>query len=271
MKHFIFITVFLSSVFVARAAVVDTVDVRSASMKRTVKTVIIVPDAATGADAAACPVVYLLHGYDGNHRQWITTKPDLPDIADRQGIIFVCPDGRNSWYLDSPVDPSSQYETFISKELPAFVDTAFRTIPDRAHRAITGLSMGGHGALFNAMRHSDVFGAAGSMSGALDVRERGSNRSLIALLGTKEEHPDRWENCTAFNQISKLKPGSLAIIFDCGRDDFCFGMNLDFDRALTEAGIDHDCIFRPGAHNHAYWRNAIDYQALFFSKFFTGK
>jgi S-formylglutathione hydrolase FrmB len=268
MKRILLIIAFLSGVVTASAAEVDTVDVPSAAMKRTIRAVVIKPDIATGNAPVACPVVYLLHGYDGNHQQWIKTKPDLPDIADRSGIIFVCPDGRNSWYIDSPIDPSSQYETFISNELPAFIDQTCKTIPDSNHRAITGLSMGGHGALFNAMRHSDVFGAAGSMSGALDVRERGTNRSLIVLLGKQEEHPERWENCTVFNQIALLNNHNLAIIFDCGRNDFCFGMNQDFDRELTKAGVNHDYIVRPGEHTHAYWRNSIDYQVLFFWKFF---
>ena len=74
-----------------------------------------------------------------------------------------------SWYWNSPVDPKSQYETFISDELIKAIDSKYKTIKNRTGRAITGLSMGGHGALYLAIKHQDVFGAAGSMSGGVDI------------------------------------------------------------------------------------------------------
>lgn len=76
------------------------------------------------------------------------------------------PDGANSWYWDSPLDPASQFETFVAQELPDWIDARYLTIPSREGRAVTGLSMGGHGALWVALRHKDRFGAAGSTSGA---------------------------------------------------------------------------------------------------------
>ncbi len=61
-------------------------------------------------------------------------------------MILVCPDGGyNSWYFDSPIDLTSKYETHISNEVVNYIDTNYKTIPDRNHRVITGLSMGGMG------------------------------------------------------------------------------------------------------------------------------
>ena len=141
------------------AAKVDTLLVNSPSMNKDVQVVVVTPDAALGKKAVACPVIYLLHGYGGNAKTWIGVKPDLPQIADEKGIIFVCPDGKNSWYWDSPKDPSYRYETFVSSELVKYIDGHYKTIADRKGRAITGLSMGGHGAMWNAIRHKDTFGA----------------------------------------------------------------------------------------------------------------
>lgn len=56
-------------------------------------------------------------------------------------MIFVCPDGEKSWYWDSPLHAESQFETFISGELPAWIDARYPTIAAREGRAITGLSM----------------------------------------------------------------------------------------------------------------------------------
>ncbi|MDR0582076.1 MAG: esterase family protein [Prevotellaceae bacterium] len=267
MKSFLFGLMTLC-VFNAGAARVDSVAIVSAAMNVPVKTVVIVPDAVRPHPAQNYPVIYLLHGYSGNEQSWITTKPDLPRIADERGVIFVCPDGKNSWYLDSPMDTLSKYETFISVELVAYVDTHYPTLAGRAYRAITGLSMGGHGALYNAFRHKDVFGAVGSTSGAVDIRQRGSNYGLVNLLGDLSTHRENWESRSVHKQIALIGNGDLAIYFDCGVSDFCFPLNEALHRALWEKGIDHEYTTRQGAHNHTYWNNAIDYHILFFCKFF---
>ncbi len=85
-------------------------------------------------------------------------------------MMIVCPDGGyTSWYFDSPVDSTYRFETFVGTEVPEYMDENYRTIADGRGRAITGLSMGGHGGLFLAFRHADLFSACGSMSGALHV------------------------------------------------------------------------------------------------------
>jgi S-formylglutathione hydrolase FrmB len=257
---FLFFATGFVSVFGANA---DTVVVRSEAMNKNVKVIVVKPDSV-----ARFPVVYLLHGYDGNERQWLSVKPDLPQIAEEKGIIFVLPDGKNSWYLDSPLDSLSMYETFISVELISYIDKHYSTVADRQHRAITGLSMGGHGALFNAFRHKDVFGAVGSMSGAVDIRQRGKNFGLVTLLGSIETHRENWEQCSVLNRIADINSGELSIYIDCGREDFCFPLNEALHEALVKNGIDHEYTVRPGTHSYAYWRNSIDYHILFFHKYF---
>ena len=177
-----------------QAARVDTVGVQSPSMKKEVKVVYIIPDKAAGQEAQACPVIYLLHGYGGNAKSWIQLKPELTEIADEKGIIFVCPDGKASWYWDSPQNPAYRYETFVSSELVDYTDSHYATVVDKKGRAITGLSMGGHGALWNAFRHKDVFGAAGSTSGG----------------GEKPSFPDSWEMKGKGGEIGNHKKGGGA-------------------------------------------------------------
>ena len=264
----LFLALLLLSGSTIRAAVVDTLAVYSEGMKKNVPVVVITPD----KPAEACPTVYLLHGHGGNAKAWITIKPELKEIADREGMIFVCPDGNNSWYWDSPVNPAYRYETFVSKELIQYIDTHYPTRADRTGRAITGLSMGGHGAMWLALRHKDMFGAVASMSGGLDIRPFPNNWGMALLLGAEGENQSVWDEHTAINQISRLKNGDLAILFDCGYDDFFFEVNNDFHKKLLKYKIQHDFIVRPGAHNADYWKNSIDYQLLFFKKFFeTGK
>lgn len=252
-----------------KAARVDTVWVESPSMQKSVKVVCVLPDKAVEGVPRACPVVYLLHGYSGNARTWIAVKPDLPRIADETGIIFVCPDGKNSWYWDSPKNPAYRYETFISSELVAYVDTHYATIADRKARAITGLSMGGHGALWNAFRHKEVFGAAGSTSGGVDIRPFPDRWQMKKQLGEFAGNEAVWDAHTVVNQVSRISNGDLALIIDCGEGDFFIGVNKTLHALLLAHGIDHDFITRPGVHDGKYWNNSIDYQILFFRKFFA--
>ncbi|CCH53152.1 putative esterase [Fibrisoma limi BUZ 3] len=250
-----------------QAAKVDTVDTYSASMKKTIKAVVVTPDSYTGD--REFPVVYLLHGYSGNYADWVKKAPALGKTVDANNVIVVCPDGNfGSWYFDSPVDPSFRYETYVASELVAWVDSHYRTIKSRQGRAITGLSMGGHGALYLAFRHQDVFGAAGSMSGGVDIRPFPNNWDIAKRLGTYAQQPERWEQNTVINLLHLLTPGSLTLLIDCGTDDFFFRVNNNLHEKMLERNIAHDYIARPGAHNWAYWNNAVTYQLLFMRQFF---
>ncbi len=263
-----FFLLYLFCSCVVQAARVDTVHIKSASMNKEVQTLIITPDQTT---YRKCPVIYLLHGYSGNARTWMGIKPNLPALADAKGIIFVCPDGKNSWYWDSPLVPGYRYETFISSELVSYIDTHYHTIAEKKGRAITGLSMGGHGALWNAFRHKEVFGAAGSTSGGVDIRPFPDNWEMRIQLGRQSEYKQNWEDYTVINQIDHIDKGDLALVIDCGEDDFFLEGNIQFHQKLLKKGIDHDFITRPGGHDNMYWRNSIDYQILFFEKFFNRK
>lgn len=263
LKYF-FLALFVCFAFSIQAAVVDTVSVYSNAMKKGIQVVIISPE----KKQIPSPVIYLLHGYGGNAKTWINMKPELKEITDRDNLIFVCPDGKTSWYWDSPKDPSYRYETFVSDELVNYVDTNYPTIKDRSSRAISGLSMGGHGAMWLSFRHTDVFGAAGSTSGGVDIRPFPNNWEMSKQLGREDENQAVWDNHTVINQIDRLRNGELALIIDCGYSDFFFEVNNDFHQKLLKYNIDHDFLVRPGAHNGDYWKNSIDYQILFFKKFF---
>ncbi|MBR4043908.1 MAG: esterase family protein [Bacteroidaceae bacterium] len=266
-KAFSALCICLWACFSIQAAQVDTLMVRSNSMDKDIKVVAIRPDKAVKGEK--CPVIYLLHGHSNNARTWMETRPDLHKIADQEGIIFICPDGGyNSWYWDSPLVKNYRYETFISDELISYVDKHFATLPDRSKRAITGFSMGGHGAMWLAIRHQDVFGAVGSSSGGLDIRPFPNNWGMKTHLGERDENFEVWNNHTVINQLDRLKDGALAIIIDCGVDDFFFGVNKAVHERLLEQKVGHDFIARPGGHGHKFWNNSIVYQIKFFKKFF---
>jgi S-formylglutathione hydrolase FrmB len=268
-KLYILLFISLSTVwFKANAAIVDTALTHSPAMNKDLKAVIVRP--ADYSAAKKYPVLYLLHGYSGNYSDWIKKVPAITKLADTYHMLIVCPDGNFAgWYFDSPTNKEWMYETYIATELINYVDKHYSTIATRKGRAITGLSMGGHGALFLAFKHQDVFGAAGSMSGVVDIRQFADSYGIEQALGKYSEHPDVWEQHCVVSLIYLLKPNALALTFDCGYDDGMYSGNQELHEKLMERKIPHDYTVRPGGHSWEYWGNSINYQALFFSRYFT--
>lgn len=253
----------------AGAATVDTVSIYSQSMKKEINCVVIKPGKRKLAKGPF-PAVYLLHGWSGNYRNWITLVPELRNYADEFGMIIVCPDGHySSWYFDSPIDSTMRYETFIAQEVPDYIDKHYPTIRDRRGRAITGLSMGGHGGLFLGFRHAETFGACGSMSGGMDLYASRNKYDIMKRIGDTIVHRENWEKYSVKDVVENYPKDSIAIIFDCGTEDFFYESNLALHKKMLQLKIPHDYIERPGKHNWAYWRNAVRYQLFFFKGFFT--
>lgn len=244
----------------------DTIQVLSEKMNRYILNTVVVPEQYFNDATTRYPVVYLLHGYDGSYRDW-PRKASLPILASQYGVIIVCPDGQDSWYVDSPIDPTMQFETYVSDELVKHIDTYYRTIADAPHRAITGLSMGGHGALFLAWRHPDVFGNCGSMSGGVDITKFPDNWSIKKVLGEYKSNKNLWHSHSVMGLAETLQPGQN-IIIDDGNEDFFYEVNCALHEALLKKGIPHDFTIRPGKHTWTYWVNSLDYHLLFFSKAF---
>lgn len=262
---------FLLFFYSGYAAQVDTVLTRSDVMNKDIKAVVILPDSYKKNAEQKYPVVYLLHGYSGNYAAWLKAS-SLLTAADYFNMIIVSADGGfSSWYWDSPIDKKYQYETYISKELVNWVDARYHTMKTPKARAITGLSMGGYGSLFLAIKHQDVFGAVGSMSGGVDIRPFPNNWDMAKRIGKYNENKQGWDSVTIKNMLHLIEPNKLKIIFDCGKDDFFFQVNESLHQTMLYMNIAHDYTVRPGAHDWAYWQNAIQYQLLFFNQFFNEK
>ncbi len=253
--------------FNSYAAKTDTLSTYSTVMQKEIKAVVITPD--DYSSAKALPVIYLLHGYgDSSTGGWPAKGKGTDTLSDTYHVIIVCPDGNNSWYFDSPIDKNYQYETYIIQELIPLIDDKYKTVASPKGRGITGLSMGGHGALYLAFKHQDIFGTAGSMSGGVDIRPFPNNWEIAKRLGSYASNPENWEKNTVVNMLHLLTPNSLSLIIDCGSEDFFYKVNCQLHEKLLERNIPHDFISRPGGHNWNYWTNALKYQVLFMSNYF---
>lgn len=228
----------LSSV---HASTVTNLTVRSAKMNRDIPVSVIVPDAYS-AGTNRLPVVYVLHGAGGSGAKKAQSAA-LGRLADLYGILCVCPDGgATSWWFDSPVDPTCQYETFVVSEAMPFVDANFRTVADRTKRAIMGGSMGGHGACYLGIRHKDLFGAIGNIYGGVDLVPWAGNWDIDKRLGPRDRFPERWEAHSVVNVAKSLKNGEVELISVIGTEDFFLGCNRQLHDLLSANGIAHTYV-----------------------------
>ncbi|WP_337042650.1 alpha/beta hydrolase [Emticicia sp. 17c] len=272
---------FLQSMIVS-AASVDTIAVHSNAMNKTYKAAVVLP-ATYSKSKEAYPVLYLLHGGYGHFSDWLLKVPEknlVQSLADQYNLIIVMPEGEIfSYYLDSQVNKESQFETYISKEVIEKIDQTYRTVRDRKGRVITGLSMGGYGSLYLASRHPDTYCAAGSMSGALNPdmwswkltpeRYTGIKKAFEGILGPIETNTDAYKAASVINMADKMKTNQVALIFDCGVDDFLIEPNRELHRRLVFNNTPHDYTERPGNHTWDYWQNSLPNHLLFFKKVLT--
>ncbi|MCF2489056.1 alpha/beta hydrolase family protein [Dyadobacter sp. CY347] len=276
-KIYFFLTILMLSGLNTYASQVDTIQVHSAAMNKTYKAAIVLPE-SYAKSKKEFPVLYLLHGGYGHFDDWLRKTPDpmlVKNLADQYNVIIVMPEGEIfSYYIDSPVDPNSKFETYTVKEVIPFIDSKYRTVKDKEGRLITGLSMGGYGALYLSTRHPDQFAAAGAMSGALDPnmttwnlspeRFKGLTTFLEKTFGPMT--PDNYLPYSVVNMADQIRRNGLPLVLDVGVEDFLLEPNRELHRRLVYNHTPHDYTERPGGHTWEFWQAALPSQLMFFSK-----
>ncbi|MGH2409843.1 MAG: alpha/beta hydrolase [Chloroflexota bacterium] len=203
------------------------------------------------------PVIYLLHGIGGHEDEWLQGSR-IGEYAAGREVILVCADAARRCYVDS-YDGTSPCETMAARDLVAFVDGTYRTIPRKEARGLMGLSMGGYGALYLSLRHSHTFHAAASLSGAFSIGMAPLGRLAPRLSQVNLLFPpspfgrDQWD---LFAQARAAPPSvqhGLHWKLLCGTEDSLIEINRAFHHYLLAAGIDHQYDEYPGAHEWPFW------------------
>jgi enterochelin esterase-like enzyme len=134
------------------------------------------------------PVVYFLHGFTDSPSKWMGFEEHwitLPDVIDKtlagggaKETIVVMPDAHTRFYgsMYSSSVTVGDWEAYVAKELVAYVDSHYRTLPRRASRGLAGHSMGGYGAMRIGMRNPDVFSSVYLLSACCMDPPSGSER-----------------------------------------------------------------------------------------------
>ncbi|MDR2894498.1 MAG: endo-1,4-beta-xylanase Z [Alistipes sp.] len=200
------------------------------------------------------PVLYLLHGSSDTHTAW-RDKGHMKSITDEHieagmtlPMIVVMPDargesenftGKNLGYFNQPEWP---YEDHFFSEFIPYIESTYRIIGDKQHRAIAGLSMGGGGTAAYAQKHPEYFSSACVLSGSL-VRPSPVVSPLEFVQNATPE------------QVESLR--SVRWFLDCGDDDSLWLANVEFYRAMKEKRVPVQYRMRNGIHEWSYWQISL--------------
>lgn len=205
------------------------------------------PDYEENKDIKKYPVIYFLHGSDGDNEQWLlqaNTAVVLNEMIEDKAIepvIGVFPDGEQSWYVD-------KMEKFIIEELHQYIVSNYSVYNTPGKTAITGNSMGGFGAAYLASRHNEIFGMSAPLSGWYDS----------------------WlENSELKNSFVASKE-NLKIELYCGSEDnLCLDSNLRFKKMLDDNGINYKYNQQSGGHSWSYWAGIQEEVIVKMNNFFN--
>jgi len=240
----------------------------------------------------AFPVVYLLHGLGDNESSWleygqITQYTDKAvETGESIPMIFVMPQGYRTYYVND-YKGSFLYQDMFVKELIPYIDSLFRTIADRQHRALMGYSMGGFGALILNLQHPDLFGATVplSISVRTDEQYRTEDASgwddqwgrLFGEPGLKDfaRITDYYLQNSPFHVLYSLTAKDirkLNIYIDNGdKEQTLCRSNEELHIMMRNMNIPHQFRVRDGGHSFQYWCSALPNALRFISDAFEAK
>jgi enterochelin esterase-like enzyme len=227
------------------------------------------------------PVLYLLHGKDGNQNSWMNgflgiSAVKIHQKADKlikdhkiEPLIIVSPQIDNSYGVNSSSETKEykdyskgMYEDYIVRDLIPYIDKKYSTQPTREHRYIGGLSMGGFAAIHIGFLHPDLFSKIGGHSPALRKNPT-SGTNISWLFPSETERLQRDPLYMAKN----LKLDELQIYLDNGDKDheWLIEGNEILLEILKQKGIEVQYSVNSGGHDYKYWGSQADKYLKFYS------
>lgn len=222
------------------------------------------------------PVVYLLHGHGDNNTGWVQFG-EVNRLADKAIVdgtippmIIIMPDGAKSFYINS-YDGKELYEDFFIKEFIPAIEKEYKIRAEKRYRGIAGISMGGYGTLFYALKYPDLFTACAPLSSAVwsdsdfaGMQDAQYEQLVAPVFGNGLKGSDRltkqWSDNSVLKMIDTRSSDELKKVkywIDCGDDDFLTEGNCLLHIAFKNKNVPHEFRVRDGSHGWSYWRNGI--------------
>lgn len=221
------------------------------------------------------PTLFLLHGWSGCYKDWSKKYP-LQEISDKSGFRIICPDGfYNSWYVNSSSTDGMQWRKFWDEDLWPVMCEKYNLDPD--YTFITGLSMGGHGAINLFFDHPENYRSAGSMSGVLDLNRTTLIEKWVSkVMGEYLPTNKRYDEESAVNRVevyAKTYPQAQqkVLIVSCGYEDIYSACAEEFSKKCRELNVPHVQHLSKATHSWKYWGYALEEHISHFTKILNGE
>jgi S-formylglutathione hydrolase FrmB len=271
---------------------IDCTSLNSHILKESVHYCVLLPPGydATAASSTRYPVLYFLHGLGENEQALFKSGGwDLVEDLRQQGkignFVIVTPEAKGSFYINS-ADGKVRYSDFFVQEFIPFIENKYHVKQERSARGISGISMGGYGALRFAFAYPELFSSVSAESAALITQspeeldeafepEQGPMDSLIRSVFGHPIDVRHWKqnDPLLLAKQNKQRLSRLAIYFNCGQDDdFDFEIGAQaLDRQLNSEKIKHEFHLYPGTHSAAYFLKHLDETMQFHWRGFAAK
>jgi len=214
----------------------------------------------SAAKKGKCKTLYLLHGMSDDHTIW-QRRTSIERYVSQLGIAVVMPTTHLGFYTDTAY--GMRYYTYIAEELPGICRQFFPQMSDkREDTLVAGLSMGGYGAWKLGLRAGSTFGAAASLSGALDIAgsidrhtARHDEKPLLfeGIFGDLTAVKGSDNDISALLKKSAKKKNKPRLYAWCGTEDFLYADNVKVWEEAKKLGYDLTCQESAGDHQWKYW------------------
>ncbi len=228
---------------------------------KTFSDIMVNPEDPGNLKAEKYETLYLLHGGSDDSSAWLRNTR-IERYAEKHNIAVVMPEVDLSFYTDMKY--GNKYWTYISEELPAFVQSLLPLSTKREDNYVAGLSMGGYGAFKLALKKPENFSFAISFSGAVDIQRMiedsvlGDNHILQNAFGDLVQFKNSENDLVYLLKKAKEDNVTLPKLYQsCGTEDFLYKNNLQFKQLAEELKVDLTYVESPGGHDWDYWDEYI--------------
>lgn len=201
------------------------------------------------------PVLYLLHGGGQDHTAF-AARPWFRTLVSRE-LIVVTPSVGDSWYINSAADPKARYEDFMVQDLMPYVDGQYRTVASREGRALAGVSMGAWGAMLLGLKHHQLFGAIGAMSGTYLISRQDPKMDMTSRTQQRFGAPETQERRERdpVSVLAAIADESVPFLYlASGNQDIFVTDNRRFAERLTARKIPYEYReLSPFGHSWEVW------------------
>ena len=218
------------------------------------------------------PILYLLHGMTDTDKAWFW-RGHVSEVMDQLAasgeaveMIIVSPNAGGSFdegnwngYFDMP---GWKYETFFFTEFLPHIESTYRIIGDKSHRAVAGLSMGGGGATAYGQKHPELFSSVYAISALMTIPEQGAAQprepgDKLAILTQSVKDNSCVKYVEEADEEQKKQLRTVRWFVDCGDDDFLLDRNIEFFQAMRKAYVPCEFRIRDGGHTWEYFHSAL--------------